>query len=87
MKISAAAPLGKDTEDAVRKRLNLDVKQAWGMSELSPLGTMNSDYNIKVSFTPLLNIHTLFIQSSILCLICDFLIDRIHWTIGFFNLR
>jgi 4-coumarate--CoA ligase len=33
MIISAAAPLGKDTEDAARKRLGSDVKQAWGMSE------------------------------------------------------
>lgn len=48
MILSAAAPLGKDTEAAVRKRLNTEVKQAWGMSELSPLGTMNSDYNAKV---------------------------------------
>ena len=30
MIVSAAAPLGKDTEETVRKRLNLDVKQAWG---------------------------------------------------------
>ncbi len=28
--VSAAAPLGKDTEETVRKRLNLDIKQAWG---------------------------------------------------------
>eukprot|EP00804_Cyclotella_cryptica_P027448 CCRYP_008862-RD/>CCRYP_008862-RD protein AED:0.06 eAED:0.06 QI:1226/1/1/1/0.75/0.6/5/140/283 len=47
MILSAAAPLGKDTEAAVRKRLNTEVKQAWGMSELSPLGTVNSDYNAK----------------------------------------
>ena len=30
MIISAAAPLGKDTEESARKRLKLDVKQAWG---------------------------------------------------------
>jgi len=44
--ISAAAPLGKDTEAAVRRRLlQLQcVKQAWGMSELSPIGTCNSDF-------------------------------------------
>ncbi len=47
--VSAAAPLGKETENAVTKRLGIDVKQAWGMSELSPLGTINSDYNAKVS--------------------------------------
>jgi 4-coumarate--CoA ligase len=49
MIISAAAPLGKETEDAAKKRLDTEIKQAWGMSELSPLGTMNPDYNIKVS--------------------------------------
>lgn len=50
MIISAAAPLGKETEVATKKRLGTDVKQAWGMSELSPLGTMNSDWNMKVNF-------------------------------------
>jgi len=48
MIISAAAPLGKETENAARERLNVNIKQAWGMSELSPLGTMNSDYNAKI---------------------------------------
>ncbi|KAL9187976.1 hypothetical protein ACHAXT_006354 [Thalassiosira profunda] len=48
MIISAAAPLGKDTEEAVSKRLALKVKQAWGMSELSPLGTIMSDSCIRV---------------------------------------
>ena len=50
MIISAAAPLGKETEVATKKRLGTDVKQAWGMSELSPLGTMNADWNMKVNF-------------------------------------
>lgn len=45
--ISAAAPLGRDTELAVQERLGCLVKQAWGMSELSPIGTMNSDFNKK----------------------------------------
>ena len=46
--ISAAAPLGIDTELAVKERLGIDVvTQAWGMSELSPIGTINSDYNTK----------------------------------------
>lgn len=49
MIISAAAPLGKETENAAKKRLGTEVKQAWGMSELSPLGTMNSDYDMKVN--------------------------------------
>lgn len=46
--ISAAAPLGSDVEDAVKNRLTgICVKQGWGMSELSPLGTLNSDFNTK----------------------------------------
>jgi len=45
--ISAAAPLGQETEDKVKSRLDCDVKQAWGMSELSPLATFNSDKDIK----------------------------------------
>ena len=46
--ISAAAPLGSETELAVKERLGVNVvKQAWGMSELSPIGTINSDYNTK----------------------------------------
>jgi 4-coumarate--CoA ligase len=32
---------------AVKERLGCEVKQAWGMSELSPIGTLNSDYNMK----------------------------------------
>jgi acyl-CoA synthetase (AMP-forming)/AMP-acid ligase II len=39
----------------VKKRLGCEVKQAWGMSELSPLGTSNSDFSIKsASIGPLL---------------------------------
>lgn len=45
MIISAAAPLGSDTEEAVKQRLGVDVKQAWGMSELSPIGTLTHDEN------------------------------------------
>jgi 4-coumarate--CoA ligase len=45
--VSAAAPLGSNVEHAVRDRLGCEVKQAWGMSELSPLGTINSDSNSK----------------------------------------
>mmetsp|Transcript_34432 Transcript_34432/g.61864 ORF Transcript_34432/g.61864 Transcript_34432/m.61864 type:complete len:588 (+) Transcript_34432:154-1917(+) len=48
MIISAAAPLGKDTEESARKRLKLDVKQAWGMSELSPVGTIVADSNQRI---------------------------------------
>jgi len=46
--ISAAAPLGDDTETAVRNRLGCTVKQAWGMSELSPIGTYTPTSNTKV---------------------------------------
>jgi acyl-CoA synthetase (AMP-forming)/AMP-acid ligase II len=47
MIVSAAAPLSSDIEEAVKTRLDCDVKQGWGMSELSPLGTLNSDFNAK----------------------------------------
>eukprot|EP00986_Skeletonema_menzelii_P019105 scaffold27064_cov167-Skeletonema_menzelii.AAC.7 len=47
MIISAAAPLGLETETMTKERLGTNIKQAWGMSELSPLGTMNSDFNAK----------------------------------------
>jgi len=40
--MSAASPLGSDTESAVQNRIGCRVKQAWGMSELSPIGTMSS---------------------------------------------
>lgn len=46
--ISAAAPLGLDVEKAVKQRLpGICIKQGWGMSELSPLGLLNSDSNTK----------------------------------------
>ncbi|GBG28438.1 4-coumarate--CoA ligase [Hondaea fermentalgiana] len=44
---SAAAPLGTEVENAVRDRLKCEVKQLWGMSELSPLGTGNPDDRVK----------------------------------------
>jgi len=47
MCLSAAAPLGKETEDVVKDRLSCRVKQAWGMSELSPVGTFTSDLNMR----------------------------------------
>jgi 4-coumarate--CoA ligase len=47
MIVSAAAPLSVDTEKAVKERINVNVKQAWGMSELSPMGTLNSDVNAR----------------------------------------
>ena len=45
--VSAAAPLAKETEDAVVNRIGCEIKQGWGMSELSPIGTYSSDYNVK----------------------------------------
>jgi len=45
MIVSAAAPLSKETEDLVKTRIGSDIKQGWGMSELSPIGTYASDYN------------------------------------------
>lgn len=54
--ISAAAPLGLETENTVEKRLGCLVKQAWGMSELSPIGTCNSDFTSKsASIGPLVS--------------------------------
>ncbi len=48
MIISAAAPLSSETEKAVMDRLpRTKVKQGWGMSELSPIGAMNSDFASK----------------------------------------
>jgi len=46
--ISAASPLGSDTENAVQKRIGCTLKQAWGMSELSPIGTISPSSNTKV---------------------------------------
>jgi 4-coumarate--CoA ligase len=45
--ISAAAPSSAALEKGVEDRLDCAVKQGWGMSELSPIGTLNADYNIK----------------------------------------
>jgi 4-coumarate--CoA ligase len=47
--VSAAAPLSREIEVAVEQRVgsNCRVKQIWGMSELSPVGTINSDDAIK----------------------------------------
>jgi 4-coumarate--CoA ligase len=44
---SAAAPMSPETEAGVKKRIGSDVKQLWGMSELSPIGTITSDFRIK----------------------------------------
>ena len=47
MIICGAAPLSSDIEKAVNDRLGIKVKQGWGMSETSPLGLLNSDYNMR----------------------------------------
>lgn len=44
--MSGAAPLGADVQDACSKRLKCIVKQAWGMTELSPAATMIKDEDI-----------------------------------------
>lgn len=47
MILSAAAPLPKEVEDRVKQRLDCDIKQGWGMSELSPIATLCSEYDNK----------------------------------------
>ncbi|KAG8463890.1 hypothetical protein KFE25_000058 [Diacronema lutheri] len=46
---SAAAPLDAELERACALRLGCRVKQAWGMSELSPLGTWPADDAVRDS--------------------------------------
>jgi len=41
--LCGGAPLGSDTQVAASKRLNCIVKQIWGMTELSPTGTLAAD--------------------------------------------
>lgn len=47
MIICGAAPLSSSIEKAVYDRLGIKVKQGWGMSEMSPLGLLSSDYNMR----------------------------------------
>lgn len=47
MIMCAAAPLGTDVEKACSDRIGCIVKQGWGMSELSPLGTLVPDDGVK----------------------------------------
>lgn len=42
-----AAPLGAEVELAAKARLGCVVKQAWGMSELSPIGTVTPDDDVR----------------------------------------
>mmetsp|Transcript_20180 Transcript_20180/g.30007 ORF Transcript_20180/g.30007 Transcript_20180/m.30007 type:complete len:585 (-) Transcript_20180:27-1781(-) len=44
---SGAAPLSADVENACAKRLGCTIKQAWGMSELSPAGALTPTNRIK----------------------------------------
>jgi acyl-CoA synthetase (AMP-forming)/AMP-acid ligase II len=46
MIVSAAAPLSKETEADVWTRIGCRVKQAWGMSELSPIGAFVGRYSV-----------------------------------------
>ena len=41
--MSGAAPLGGEIQKACAVRLNCVVKQAWGMTELSPCGAITPD--------------------------------------------
>ena len=47
--LSAAAPLGADLQQALAGRIGCVVKQAWGMTELSPCGTVTSDVDYDAS--------------------------------------
>jgi acyl-CoA synthetase (AMP-forming)/AMP-acid ligase II len=44
--MSGAAPLGGDIQKACADRLGCIVKQAWGMTEISPCGTITPDDEI-----------------------------------------
>ena len=44
--LSGAAPLGGDVQEACATRLNCIVKQAWGMTELSPAGSCIADDDV-----------------------------------------
>ena len=43
---SGAAPLGADVQELCAKRLNCKVRQGWGMTELSPVGTCQGDEGV-----------------------------------------
>lgn len=45
--MSGAAPLGSEVQSAAAARLNCVVKQAWGMTETSPCGSITPDSEIK----------------------------------------
>ncbi|KAF0690882.1 Aste57867_17774 [Aphanomyces stellatus] len=45
--ISGAAPLGQALEDAVFNRLGIRIKQAYGMTEMSPVSNYSRDEHVK----------------------------------------
>ncbi|EQC33855.1 hypothetical protein SDRG_08536 [Saprolegnia diclina VS20] len=45
--ISGAAPMGQELQDAITDRLGLTMKQAYGMTELSPVVNYSMDDNVK----------------------------------------
>jgi len=45
--ISAAAPLGSGLEHAIQERLGMQVKQGYGMTELSPVANYCHDDDFK----------------------------------------
>lgn len=47
--LSGAAPLGGDVQDGCAARLKCVVKQAWGMTELSPGGTCTADDEVSTA--------------------------------------
>lgn len=44
--MSGAAPLGQEVQVAAAERLGCLVKQAWGMTEISPCGTITPDFMV-----------------------------------------
>ena len=51
-----SAPLPKEVEDRVKACIGCDIKQGWGMSELSPIGRcLNRTINYNIPFLFLLN--------------------------------
>ncbi|ETW02874.1 hypothetical protein H310_05346 [Aphanomyces invadans] len=47
--VSGAAPMGQALEEAVKNRLGISIKQAYGMTELSPVATYSHDSSTKSS--------------------------------------
>ncbi|RHZ14538.1 hypothetical protein DYB37_010090, partial [Aphanomyces astaci] len=58
MLVSAAAPLGAGLQDAVHLRLGIQVKQCYGLTELSPIVNYSKDGHSKPASTGTLVPHT-----------------------------